>query len=242
MSTSLATTAVTSGSFIGNLMGQNVPQITATNGNATVTTPTQGVDGPSGGTIQLSFNGTLASTSEVQTVTRVGAGNTTFSFTSPANVAATASINLTAATTALQLQTALNGIAALNGNISVTAPAARGPYTVSFINGLANQNVNPLQITVNGSNSSVATPTEGGVPLPADLHSAGWDERSLADRGPGAGGPELDRPDAGPAGLGRQCHGVWRRRRSIHGGIQQRPGGQKRAADHDDRPRQRNTA
>src|SRR5262249_2519027 len=101
----------------------------------------------------------------VRTITRTGGGSTTFTFgAGPGSTSS--SINLTASTTAAQVQSTLNSITALNGNVTVTAANAGGPFTVTFNNALANKAI-ATALTVNPpASATVATTTVGGAALP----------------------------------------------------------------------------
>ncbi len=121
-----------------------------TNNPAPFLNPIAPVTGTAGQPITVQLGATDAQNGEVQTITRNATGNTVFSF----NGVNATTINFTATTSAAEIQTALNSIPALNGNISV-AGSAGGPYTVTFSGALANQNVATLG--VNNSNATVQT-------------------------------------------------------------------------------------
>src|SRR5207253_1504929 len=71
-------------------------------------------------------------------------------------------------TTAAAVQTNLQTIGALANNVTVTGPNG-GPFTITFKNGLAYQDV--AQIVSNSSAVAVATPTNGG-PTVAQVQTA----------------------------------------------------------------------
>jgi len=121
------------------------------------------VTGVTGQPVTLQLSATDVQHDEVQLITRNANGNTIFSFN---GVNATTPVNFTftpgtsnppvaaTGTSAGDVQAALSTIPALNGNIAVTGGAG-GPYTVTFIGALANQNV--ATIGVNNSNATVTT-------------------------------------------------------------------------------------
>jgi large repetitive protein len=89
----------------------------------------------------------ISRTDEAQRIARNADGNTIFSF----NGVAAPTINLTASTTAAQIQAALRSIPTLEG--IVVSGNAGGPFTVTFSGQLAGTDV-PL-LTVNNGNASV---------------------------------------------------------------------------------------
>src|SRR5439155_25026697 len=72
--------------------------------------------------------------------------------------------------TAAQLQTNLNSIPALTGNVLVFG-ADGGPFTILFTNGQSLVNQNPLSRNLTGSaTATVATSSDGGSTLPTVLN------------------------------------------------------------------------
>jgi hypothetical protein len=149
--------------FTGALGNVNHPALTATNptptGSLAVSTVREGLgnevqslefSGTDGATVTLSYNGVSGTNATILTYT---------SGTAP---------------TAAQVQTHLNSIAALTGNVTVLG-AASGPFLVVFRNTLANVDVVPLaqtQVTTSGTTATVTVRTlaEGsGGAVPAGV-------------------------------------------------------------------------
>ena len=148
-------------SFRGKLANANLNQLVPTviqfSGNGVnagnFVAPATVFQGTGNDVQTLSF-GSPQGVNEVQTITRNINGSTTFSF----NAVNGAAITLGTTTTAGAIQSNLNTIPALNGNVSV-AGSNGGPWTVTFVNGLAGQDVS--QIGVNNANATIVTTTEG---------------------------------------------------------------------------------
>ena len=62
-----------------------------------------------------------------------------------------------------ELTAALNSIAALNGNVSVSQGADSNHFEITFINALAATNVNPIQVATTSAAATITTVTEGGT-------------------------------------------------------------------------------
>src|SRR5262249_13429602 len=74
--------------------------------------------------------------------------------------------------TAGNVQSSLNTIPALNGNVSVAGPT-NGVYTVTFTNNLFGLNVQPLSVVASGGVTAVAATTrDGGINSATDLLTA----------------------------------------------------------------------
>src|SRR5439155_6626826 len=116
-------------------------------------TPASGAD--------LVYTAAANSVSEVQKLTESGSGTFTLSFNGDAGKGGvlTAGATLTANT----VRNYLNAIPALNGNVAVTGNNG-GPFTISYINDLANNNVPQLSAKVTtGAPSVSVTTTTGGA-------------------------------------------------------------------------------
>lgn len=129
------------------------------------TSDAAGVLVPSG-THVSSLGGPYDSTSEeIQTLTEGGSGLTSFTITFGGQT--TASIDDDA--TAAQVQAALELLSTIGaGNVVVTGgPLGTGPFSVKFVNDLANTNVAAMTTTPTGGTGTVvvATATAGGAAI-----------------------------------------------------------------------------
>lgn len=106
---------------------------------------------------------------EVQTVTEGGSGLTSFTLTFSGQTTA----SLAAASTAAQVQAALEALSNVGAGNVVVSGNASGPYTVKFAGALADQNVAQMTATPTGGTGTVtvATTTAGGA-LPNDGRDA----------------------------------------------------------------------
>ena len=151
--------------FINALAGLNLPLI-----SGTVSTFTAGTGDITITAAETQRGGPLSPlVNEQQTVT-VSQSVTGFTFNFN-GVAATALVYAAGTTTATDVLNNLNTIPALNGNVSVTGPTG-GPYVITFLGALANQDVSPLAITTTtggGAAPIVAETARGGAGVGSPL-------------------------------------------------------------------------
>ena len=126
----------------------NLDAIPALTGNVSVT-------GPAGGPYVITFSNGLTGVNISQLTTAVTGGLT----------ATPATTTEGEAPDAAAVQTNLNAIAALTGNVTVTGNAG-GPYTITFSNALTGLNVNQLDnpVVTGGVTATPATTTGGSTP------------------------------------------------------------------------------
>ena len=136
------------------------------------------VQGPNGGPFTITYNGALAG----QNIANPGSAQ---GLTLSSTTGVTLSNPLTSvqgnALTALQIQTNLNSIPALNGNVTVTATTVNGtpssPYTISFSGVLAGANVPQIVATPSATmiasdpypGTTVLTTTDGTPGTPRGI-------------------------------------------------------------------------
>ena len=142
-------------------------------------TQTLAFGGGGSGTVNLSFNGTSATSSlsitdEVQTITLGGTSGGTFT-PSFGGVAATFPITFQSGNNpqASFLQTQLETIPALTGNVSVSGNNG-GPFTITFNNKLTGQNVAQLANATNptgGTTITYGTQTNGNALTAAQVQT-----------------------------------------------------------------------
>jgi hypothetical protein len=132
--------------------------------------------GTTGGSIKPTFG---TNTSEVQTLTVGGAdgGKIVLSFNGTAGTPAT-QLTVTAGISPSKddVLAHLNSISALSGNVDVTGDVG-GPFTITFKNALANQNVAQLAtVPSGGATATVATATNGSAVASATINITRTDE------------------------------------------------------------------
>jgi hypothetical protein len=138
------------------------------------------LSGTSGGSLTPAFGGVSATTAvtrtdEVQTITLLGAAGDTvhLSFGGASGTDATALTfaggNLPAAA---DVQSHLNSIATLTGNVLVTSSVS-GVYTVKFRGGLTGVNVSQIAaVTTGTATASIVTATQGSSPTAAQVQAS----------------------------------------------------------------------